>query len=87
MGGSCPPFDPREAPRSGRLRGRATPSPSRCHGGGEGIELRGFGTFKVRRRKPRTARNPRTGEPVEVPLRRAPVFNASRLLRDRVNRR
>ena len=51
---------------------------------GEGIEIRGFGTFKVRRRKPRTARNPRTGEPVEVPARAAPVFHPSSLLRDRV---
>ncbi len=51
---------------------------------GEGIEIRGFGTFKVRCRKPRTARNPRTGEPVEVPARAAPVFQPSSLLRDRV---
>ena len=53
---------------------------------GDGIELRGFGTFKVRHRKPRTARNPRTGEPAEVPPRRVPVFNPSRLLRNRVDR-
>ena len=37
---------------------------------GDGIELRGFGTFKVRHRKARTGRNPRTGEPVEVPAPR-----------------
>jgi len=53
---------------------------------GEGIEIRGFGTFKVRRREPRTACNPRTGEPVEVPARAAPVFQPSSLLRDRVTR-
>ena len=53
---------------------------------GEGIEIRGFGTFKVRRRKRRTARNPRTGEPVEVPARAAPVFQPSSLLRDRGER-
>ena len=53
---------------------------------GEGIEIRGFGTFKVRHRKPRTARNPRTGEPVEVAARAVPVFQPSRLLRDRVDR-
>ncbi len=34
---------------------------------GEGVEIRGFGTFKVRRRKPRTARDSRTGELVEIP--------------------
>ena len=53
---------------------------------GEGIEIRGFGTFKVRRRKRRTARNPRTGERVEVPARAVPVFQPSSLLRERVAR-
>ena len=54
---------------------------------GHGIELRGFGTFKVRRRKARKARNPRTGEPVEVPARDVPVFQPSKHLRSRVDRR
>ena len=54
---------------------------------GDGIELRGFGTFKVRHRKARTGRNPRTGEPVEVPARNVPVFQPSTLLRERVDRR
>ena len=49
------------------------------------IEIRGFGTFKVRHRKARTARNPRTGEQVEVPPRVAPVFKPSRQLRSRVD--
>ena len=53
---------------------------------GDHIELRGFGTFKVRRRKARAARNPRTGEPVQVPPRTVPVFKPSRHLRDRVDR-
>lgn len=48
------------------------------------IELRGFGTFKVRHRKARMARNPRTGEPVEVPARPVPVFKPSRTFRDKV---
>ncbi len=51
---------------------------------GEGIEIRGFGTFKVRKRKARMARNPRTGEPVEVPARLVPVFKPSKILRSRV---
>jgi integration host factor subunit beta len=51
---------------------------------GEHIELRGFGTFKVRERKARTARNPRSGESVEVPSRIVPVFKPSRHLRDDV---
>ena len=53
---------------------------------GEGIEIRGFGTFKVRHRKARAARNPRTGERVEVAARAAPVFQPSSLLRERVTR-
>lgn len=53
---------------------------------GEGIEIRGFGTFKVRHRKARTARNPRTGEAVEVRPRSAPVFQPSNLFLDRMNR-
>ncbi len=51
---------------------------------GENIELRGFGTFKVRHRKSRTARNPRTGEPVKVPARKVPVFKASKQFRSKV---
>ena len=53
---------------------------------GEGIEIRGFGTFKVRRRKARIARNPRTGERVEVPARNVPVFQPSKHFRSRVDR-
>ena len=53
---------------------------------GDHIEIRSFDTFTVRHRKARTARNPRTGEPVEVPPRVAPVFQPSILLRDRVTR-
>lgn len=53
---------------------------------GDNIEIRGFGTFKVRHRKARLARNPRTGEPVRVPARSAPVFKPSRYLRAQVER-
>src|SRR5690606_5830967 len=45
------------------------------------IEVRGFGTFKIRHRKTRMARNPRTGEPVEVSARPVPVFKPSKELR------
>lgn len=51
---------------------------------GENIEIRGFGTFKVRERKSRVARNPRTGERVEVPSRLVPVFKPSKDLREQV---
>ena len=46
------------------------------------IEIRGFGTFKVKDRKSRLARNPRTGESVPVPPRRVPVFKVSKELKD-----
>lgn len=52
---------------------------------GEHIEIRGFGTFKVRHRKPRLARNPRTGESVQVPAREVPVFKPSRLFKEDVD--
>src|SRR5882672_4796163 len=45
------------------------------------IEVRGFGTFKIRQRKTRMARNPRTGAPVEVGARPVPVFKPSKELR------
>ena len=51
---------------------------------GQHIEIRGFGTFKVAVRKPRAARNPRTGEIVPLPERKVPVFKVSRELKDRV---
>ena len=46
---------------------------------GDNIEIRGFGTFKVRRRKTRMARNPRTGDPVKVPMRAVPVYDGHAL--------
>jgi nucleoid DNA-binding protein len=51
---------------------------------GEHIEIRGFGTFKVRHRKPRVARNPRTGDSVMVPARAVPIFKPSRLFKKEV---
>ena len=51
---------------------------------GEGIEIRGFGAFRVRKRNPRTARNPRTGDAVAVPERIAAVFKPAKDMRERV---
>lgn len=51
---------------------------------GEHIEIRGFGTFKVRDRKPRMARNPRTGDAVRVEARSVPVFKPSKYLKAQV---
>lgn len=49
------------------------------------IELRGFGSFKVKQRRPRRARNPRTGDAVDVPQKRVPFFKASNELKARLN--
>ena len=51
---------------------------------GNRIEVRGFGSFTVNRRAPRTGRNPRTGEPVEIPELRLPHFKPGKKLRDAV---
>jgi integration host factor subunit beta len=48
------------------------------------IELRNFGVFEVRRRKPRRARNPRTGEKVKVPAKLVVTFKAGRDMHERV---
>jgi DNA-binding protein HU-beta len=58
---------------------------SRALANGQHIEIRGFGTFKVKDRKSRLARNPRTGEAVPVPPRRVPVFKVSKELKDMVS--
>ncbi len=52
---------------------------------GRRVEFRKFGSFGVKKRAPKQARNPGTGEPVNLPARYVPVFKPSRLLRDRVN--
>ena len=52
---------------------------------GDRVELRGFGAFSVKHRDARTGRNPRTGESVEVPAKRAPFFKTGKDLRDRMN--
>lgn len=45
---------------------------------GNNIEIRGFGTFKIKPRKARNARNPKSGETVPLPDRKVPVFKASK---------
>lgn len=51
---------------------------------GKRIEIRGFGSFELRYRCQRTARNPKTGESVTVPERYTPHFRAGKELRERV---
>ena len=52
---------------------------------GDKIEIRGFGSFRTRQRKPRTGRNPKTGEKVEVPAKKIPFFKPSKEVKDLVN--
>ncbi len=52
---------------------------------GDKVELRGFGSFKVKTRRARLARNPRTGESVQVPAKRVPFFKTSNDLKGRMN--
>jgi len=52
---------------------------------GKNIEIRGFGSFKVKKRKGRIARNPRTGEQVQVDEHFVPVFKVSKDLKGQVN--
>jgi|TARA_B100001989_G_C24117678_1_gene259394 nucleoid DNA-binding protein len=51
----------------------------------ERVELRGFGTFGIKHRMPKKARNPGTGEPVYLPERYVPTFKPSKLMRSKVN--
>jgi integration host factor subunit beta len=53
---------------------------------GEKIELRGFGTFKLRQRESRAGRNPKTGVGVVVPAKKVPSFKAGKALRELLNR-
>lgn len=53
---------------------------------GESLQFIGFGTFKVNDRKATTARNPRTGETVNVPAKKVPSFVAGKALKDAVNK-
>lgn len=52
---------------------------------GEKIELRGFGSFRIRQRGARIGRNPKTGAQVEVPPKRIPYFKPGKELRELLN--
>jgi len=54
--------------------------------GGEKVELRGFGSFRLRRREPRKGRNPKTGDRVDVPSKRVPYFKPGKDLKELINR-
>ena len=52
---------------------------------GKGIEIRGFGSYKVKKKNPRQARNPKTGEQVFVPEHYVPTFKFSKEFKEIVN--
>lgn len=52
---------------------------------GDQVSLVGFGTFAVKERAARTGRNPRTGDPINIPASKNPVFKAGKALKDAVN--
>jgi integration host factor subunit beta len=54
--------------------------------GGRKVELRGFGSFRIRNRGARVGRNPKTGHRVEVPPKRIPYFKPGKELKEQLNR-
>jgi len=53
--------------------------------GGEKVELRGFGSFRLRERASRQGRNPKTGEKVDVPAKKVPYFKPGKELKELIN--
>ena len=51
---------------------------------GDKVELRGFGSFRLRHRQPREGRNPRTGETVQIPAKAVPAFTAGKAFQELV---
>ncbi len=52
---------------------------------GDKVELRGFGSFRIRSRNPREGRNPKTGDAVHIPAKKVPFFKAGKELREMVD--
>jgi len=52
---------------------------------GDKVEIRGFGSFTIRERLAREARNPKSGEVVRIPSKRTPFFKTGKELKERVN--
>jgi len=52
---------------------------------GDKVQIVGFGSYEVKQRAARTARNPRTREEIEIAASKAPVFKAGKALKDAVN--
>ncbi len=53
---------------------------------GEKVEIRGFGSFKIKERDGRQGRNPKSGENIYIEPKRVPFFKAGKEIRERINR-
>lgn len=53
---------------------------------GRKVQITGFGTFQIRKRRKREGRNPQTGESIEIPASKFPAFSAGRALKDRIKK-
>ena len=53
---------------------------------GRKVQITGFGTFQIRKRKKREGRNPQTGEAIQIPASKFPAFSAGRALKDRIRK-
>jgi len=53
---------------------------------GRKVQITGFGTFQIRKRKKREGRNPQTGEAIQIPASKFPAFSAGRALKDRLRK-
>jgi integration host factor subunit beta len=51
------------------------------------VEIRGFGSFKVKEYEPYSGRNPKTGEPIQVRGKKLPYFKLSSIMRKRINKK
>lgn len=53
---------------------------------GDNVDIRGFGSLKIKEYKPYIARNPKTGEKVQIPAKKLPTFKAGKALKEKVDR-
>ncbi|MBI5237553.1 MAG: integration host factor subunit beta [Deltaproteobacteria bacterium] len=53
---------------------------------GQKVEIRGFGSFKIKKREPRQGRNPKTGENISIQAKKVPFFKAGKEIRERINK-
>ena len=70
---------------AGKALDGLTQAVSEALANGENVTMVGFGTFKVTERKAKKGRNPATGEAIQIPAKKAPIFKAGKALKDAVN--